>query len=521
MGMSDRFYKAKGKEDNEAMRGYQKLSALEHREISHAAKFKDMISPKKYHEEWDEIRHLVYYPVHITPGYEGQVKAANYASSNQYKKKHLAEAYKNAFKAHETEGYKQQLMLHDKLSRINYTKAWNEALQNSPYITETPERALNRYRGQLASNNLYKASAKKIMEHYNLITDEPRMKQAFHAAKLVSDKLYKEKYSQDQKGYGSDLFDSILINHVLKAGKVTKQSYEKDAKERMGKASIPNDALYIQHPKTVGKLVSNKAYVEDAKNVKSKFGTLLINDCYALKRLNDIKNLQSEKHYKDDFCWLQGNVIPIQDLPENARVKNAQQQLSQSAYKKDLKEFIQGHGINSEKALEVIHALGMTDKQSMMKYKQWYEANKHNWSSGESINTPFTQKAISNKDLISVNKYVEKYMESRGKTAVNVITPIMDQAKIAGQNASESGYKSKFTADNKKLPFHSKMDYNKAAELSKANNLKISDSLYKKKYTSENVGTPHDMRDSVQMTGEQKAQIMLSDLGYHAAAKEN
>ena len=95
------------------------------------------------------------------------------------------------------------------------------------------------------------------MEHYNLITDEPRMKQAFHAAKLVSDKLYKEKYSQDQKGYGSDLFDSILINHVLKAGKQTKQSYEKDAKERMGKASIPNDALYIQHPKTVGKLVSN------------------------------------------------------------------------------------------------------------------------------------------------------------------------------------------------------------------------------------------------------------------------
>merc|ERR1712136_528495 len=220
--MSDRYYKAKGKEDNEAMRGYQKLSALEHREISHAAKFKDMISPKKYHEEWDEIRHLVYYPVHITPGYEGQVKAANYASSNQYKKKHLAEAYKNTFKAHETEGYKQQLMLHDKLSRINYTKAWNEALQNSPYITETPERALNRYRGQLASNNLYKASAKKIMEHYNLITDEPRMKLAIHAAKIVSDKLYKE----------------------------------------------------------------------DAKNVKSKFGTLLIQDCYALKRLNDIKKLQ-------------------------------------------------------------------------------------------------------------------------------------------------------------------------------------------------------------------------------------
>jgi nebulin len=89
-----------------------------------------------------------------------------------------------------------------------------------------------------------------------------------------------------------------------------------------------------------------------------------------------------------------------------------------------------------------------------------------------------------------------------------------------GQNASESGYKTKFTENNKKLPFHSTMDYNKAAELSKANNLKISDKLYHQKYVAENVGTPHDMRDSVQMAGEQKAQIMRSDLDYKAAGKE-
>lgn len=47
---------------------YQRLKALEHRGVAHAIKVADLISNTKYKEEYNELRNIIYFPVHLTTG---------------------------------------------------------------------------------------------------------------------------------------------------------------------------------------------------------------------------------------------------------------------------------------------------------------------------------------------------------------------------------------------------------------------------------------------------------------------
>lgn len=62
-------YKEKGKEAIGNIRGYQFLDANEQRDVVHARKVNDLISPAKYKEEYNEIRNIIYFPVHLTEGW--------------------------------------------------------------------------------------------------------------------------------------------------------------------------------------------------------------------------------------------------------------------------------------------------------------------------------------------------------------------------------------------------------------------------------------------------------------------
>ena len=61
-------YKEKGKEEIANTRGYQFLNADEQRDVVHARKVNDIISPAKYKEEYNELRNIIYFPVHLTEG---------------------------------------------------------------------------------------------------------------------------------------------------------------------------------------------------------------------------------------------------------------------------------------------------------------------------------------------------------------------------------------------------------------------------------------------------------------------
>lgn len=63
-------YKKKGKEQSATCQGYQRLKALDHRDVAHAIKVADLISDSKYKEEYNELRNIIYFPVHLTTGYD-------------------------------------------------------------------------------------------------------------------------------------------------------------------------------------------------------------------------------------------------------------------------------------------------------------------------------------------------------------------------------------------------------------------------------------------------------------------
>ena len=57
------------------------------------------------------------------------------------------------------------------------------------------------------------------MNKYDLITDEPRMKQAFHAAEIFSDRLYKQEYNSNLLGFGADgLYETPTMQSHVRAG---------------------------------------------------------------------------------------------------------------------------------------------------------------------------------------------------------------------------------------------------------------------------------------------------------------
>jgi len=61
-------YKEKEKEERGNIRGYQFLNADQQRDVVHARKVNDIISPAKYKEEYNELRNIIYFPVHLTDG---------------------------------------------------------------------------------------------------------------------------------------------------------------------------------------------------------------------------------------------------------------------------------------------------------------------------------------------------------------------------------------------------------------------------------------------------------------------
>merc|ERR1719283_345595 len=72
----------------EKYRGFQSLDTAEHPVVRNGIKANDIRSDKKYHQEWEDEKWMVYYPEHITDGYESKSKAGKNLSDAHYKKKY-------------------------------------------------------------------------------------------------------------------------------------------------------------------------------------------------------------------------------------------------------------------------------------------------------------------------------------------------------------------------------------------------------------------------------------------------
>nr|CAB3264277.1 nebulin [Phallusia mammillata] len=516
---SDVVYKRKGKEETGKCRAYQVLRAEEQRDVAHARKVNDIISPAKYREEYNEIRNIIYFPVHLTQGYESALKATKHASPYNYKKNWFKNRYRNNYKVHETEGYQLDREIQKKISHIGYKAEYRKNLGKCPYVTETMERAHHRDMKLLTSDKRYRQNAHEIMDKYHLITDEPRMVNALDTMKLISDNKYKEKYEQE-KGKGvSNLLETPQMKQALISTKLTSEvPYKEAALKDLPKVHIPEDATVIKHAQEAGKLVSEITYKKDAKeNSLQGYKKISMKDNYTLNRLDKIKDLPSEVHYKRDLYDQKGQSIPVVDTPENVRLQKQQKFQSDSNYKKDLEKFVKGHGLTTDETPQLRHAKDMVSLLSEQKYKEGTK-DQHEWKSGEAINTPTAVKAKETTELISDYKYKEKHEKEKGQ-GCNVITPAISHAQDVGKIVSENAYKEKHKEDSAIPAAFTVLPSTPQIKHVQEAGALISDIKYKEEHNKEDFGCPSELKDSVMMLQNKKTTELQSNIEYKKQAE--
>nr|XP_026693118.1 nebulin [Ciona intestinalis] len=511
---SDVEYKKDGKEITSKVRGYQFLKASEQRDVAHASKVNDLISPAKYKEEYNELRNIIYFPVHLTDGYETCIRANKFASPATYKRNWLKERFRNNYKVHETEGYKQEREIQKKISAIAYKAEYNRNVGKCPFITETPERSHNRDMKDMFSDKKYRHSARDVMDKYHLITDEPRMVTAIQAMDLVSDVKYKEEYEKEKGKGTANIHETPQMVHALQVAKLTSDKpYRQVALKELQKVTLPEDATTIVHAQEAGKLVSDITYKKDAfENKMQGYNRLPLKDNYQLNRLDKIKDLPSEVQYKKDFYEQKGQLIPVVDTPEQRHAQKQQKIQSDAVYKKDLEKHTRGRGLTTDTTPQLDHAKHMVSLLSENQYKAGTK-DQHQWQSSEATNTPTAIKAKETTALVSENKYKEEHEKSKGQ-GCNEITPAIAHAATIAKVVSENVYKEKHKEDSKIPTAFSVLPSTPYIEHVQKVAQKASEIKYKEQHQKEDIGQPSELKDSVLIKKNKETTELQSNIEY-------
>uniref|UniRef100_H2XZE3 SH3 domain-containing protein n=1 Tax=Ciona intestinalis TaxID=7719 RepID=H2XZE3_CIOIN len=539
------------------VRGYQFLKASEQRDVAHASKVNDLISPAKYKEEYNELRNIIYFPVHLTDGYETCIRANKFASPATYKRNWLKERFRNNYKVHETEGYKQEREIQKKISallQIAYKAEYNRNVGKCPFITETPERSHNRDMKDMFSDKKYRHSARDVMDKYHLITDEPRMVTAIQAMDLVSDVKYKEEYEKEKGKGTANIHETPQMVHALQVAKLTSDKpYRQVALKELQKVTLPEDATTIVHAQEAGKLVSDisyknliwvkkfKYYVllqitykKDAfENKMQGYNRLPLKDNYQLNRLDKIKDLPSEVsrdiiplkvipltlyplqvQYKKDFYEQKGQLIPVVDTPEQRHAQKQQKIQSDNKYKEE-HEKSKGQGCN-EITPAIAHAATIAKVVSENVYKEKHkEDSKIPTAFSVLPSTPYIEhvQKVAQKasEKASDFRYKEAYENEKGIVFYPYfLTPQYENQVKAGKLQSQNVYTKK--AEEGRHTFKLTTDQPNFKQAKVANNL-ISDLKYRQPHKGKGAKVK-DSRDVPSILHSKKMQELFSGIRY-------
>merc|ERR1712136_694630 len=124
-------------------KGYQTMDAASHPVVTKGKKAADIVSMRKYHEDYEDEKALIYYPVHISEGYE-QVKKCKEAVADANYKADLEDNKKgNSFKPTDTETYAVMKQHEDTKDRI-YKSAYEAEKHKNKPLADSNEMQLAR-----------------------------------------------------------------------------------------------------------------------------------------------------------------------------------------------------------------------------------------------------------------------------------------------------------------------------------------------------------------------------------------
>jgi len=517
---SDVKYKAPGLEIRTKTRGYQRLTADERNDVKNSIRVTDLCSINKYKEEYNRLRDMVYFPFDLTDEYDAASKTMWNQSKNKYSHEALQDRHKIEFKLTDTDEYQIASELHRTVGDIAYIKEHLDDLRHSPYVTDTPLRALYRSTKVLYSDRRYRKKAKDVMDQYDLITDEPRLQQAIYAMHILSDNIYKDEYEKE-KGFGAiNLHQSPFMKAQIKANILTSNiPYQKEAKSQLKEVVIPEDTLAIRHAQDVALLPSDNVYKLESKGIVAHgYNTILLKDNYLLRHFEKVRELSSDVKYKADLYYLQGHLIPVPDTPFNLNAIAQTIRQSDNVYKQDFKTEIQGVGLTDLEAREFEHQKNMKIIHDETEYRREVLHELPFWQEEEAANTPFAIKAHQANINSSQINYKKEYESEKGKGCYE-ITPIISKAQEADKLASSNVYIREHKEDSKNAPEFSSLETTPALEKASEVNKFTSDVKYKDSSKIEKARMhPHKIDSKIEAV--KKATSINSELKYRAKDKE-
>merc|ERR1712142_139297 len=175
-------------------KGYQTMDAAAHPVVTKGKKAADIVSDRLYKADYEDEKALIYYPVHISEGYEQvkkckeQVADANYKAGLEDNKKG------NSYKPTDTETYaviKQHEFTKDRLYKEDYERTKTETHP----LAESNEMILSKELKPTQSKKLYASAAQIEMRSSNkLTTGCVEIAHAQAAQPLQSATVYKDDY---------------------------------------------------------------------------------------------------------------------------------------------------------------------------------------------------------------------------------------------------------------------------------------------------------------------------------------
>ena len=426
---------------------YTKINAEDDKNLQFYKKVQDNVSGFKYRQEYEEEKEFVFFPCHITEGYENAMKVSKYVSHHVYTSGYKDSRNKsNFFKLIDTPSYEFSKMLSESLSEVAYKKKYMMSRgKGYKSIHDDPLSLQAQQVSRLVSNNLYTKVARDRLSSYNLSVTDPYLLHAKAVQNLTSTANYK-KWLQHPDAHKSCMTsDEWVIRFTLDQAKILSMwRYTHDAKREMHKITpLPGDTVEYKFLNALQEYLSPKKYTAGRyEALKSATGFTRL----AITELKDMQNAMKaqvqnsnnvyKQEYMDDLGY---NMYPFTITQYYDTCKQQGIEQSKQAYQKKYNEEKTYHTYkHHETGLYAVQKRLYEENERM--YRAHYNACKGK-QHDEFMNEPLFQTMLKNKKKISAYHYTEEAKALLYKYHLDPQEPRLKHAMSVADIASDAKYK--------------------------------------------------------------------------------
>lgn len=436
---STALYKKSRDECVKKYRGWQTMDYSQHPLILQGAALSLVQSNILYKLDAKEDGEGVFFPCHVTEGYNLALQVSRITSDRHYKKKALDEQHKTIFNYTLTDNYQRDLKNQNVLNNQSYVAKAKEAQVQVKPLAVTAEMERSKTLQPFLSDAQYTTAAKAIQEKYNLMMDIQSMAHALQIGKDVSDLVYKEDYNKNVKGKMNQLAESYPEYQHLKAvaDATSNAAYTAKGREVMNKFNIPLDYPLLNLAKQNSLNISDRIYQKQRRKVIDDYKGYMRMDAHqhpvVLKGLT-ANLIASNKLYKEQWeeekDWVYFPFQITEGYIENQKLNKIKgKDYKQKPYEGDIN--------NKYDITKAVTYKPQQDAQASLSSQNYAAKSKAIASQYKGIETtPEAEKAKAMKEIWSIHYYQESAKEAAGK--YNLQMDVMEMTRALKVNAEVS-----------------------------------------------------------------------------------